>query len=361
MKPRAETDWDTVLAYIAAYEADERMPPIVVFEDDDRPGRYWLADGWHRLEAQRAEDEGRDPDAVLDYDEERVAYADDPTQVEAEIHPGGKIAAMRYAASANTTHGRRRTALDAMAAAKVAIRGLILQNPERRPTVEDVKATARVGTDTALRAFRELEAEQQRQAKREAETWLPPKDPRGGARDRFVPQGTNDACPDLDAHGMLPVVNLDGEHVEEPLKANAATAYDIVTTTIADTFAKGPGPGTRIVQPEHRAWKQISSFDTMWNGTREVFAIPAEEAAESWLIAGRTGDLAEKLEATARDIITYAAAVRAAKPKRLRLLKVADSDTVRRHDHLASGAKRRSPHPRATRIRLAPSVHPVTR
>ena len=51
--PRHRTDWDTSLEYREAYEAGESFPPIVVFEDDDQPGRYWLADGWHRLDAQR--------------------------------------------------------------------------------------------------------------------------------------------------------------------------------------------------------------------------------------------------------------------------------------------------------------------
>ena len=94
--------------------------------------------------------------------------ANEPTEVEAEIHPGGKLAAMLYAATANTTHGRRRDREDAIAAATVAIRALWVQDPERRPTVDAVKTTARVGTETAQLAFRELE-EQQRLAFRELE------------------------------------------------------------------------------------------------------------------------------------------------------------------------------------------------
>ena len=139
-----------------------------MFEDDKEPGRYWLADGWHRVEAQCTSENDA---GVLD-------PAVDHTEVEAEVHPGGKLAAMLFAAAANMSHGRRRDRGDAIVAAKVAIRALTLQNPTKRPTVEAIKATARVGTATAQRAIKELEAE----PPREAEPRLPPKDPRGGVR-----------------------------------------------------------------------------------------------------------------------------------------------------------------------------------
>jgi hypothetical protein len=292
----------------------------VVFRDDERPGRYWLADGWHRLEAQRGEREDLNKDdATGYYDDECLPYAEDPTEVDAEIRPGGKLAAMFYAAGANTTHGRRRNRFDAIAAAKVAIRALLLQTPDRRPTIEAVKTTAHVGTEIAQWAFTEFEKEQKHRAGAEAAA-LPPKDPRGGARvSSFVPQGTIDAHPDLDENGMLPVVDLDGE-------ANAAKAHEMVKTIIPDAFAKGPSPGERIVEREDEARGHVWPFDKMSSAVRETLAIPAEEAAESWLITKRTGDLAEMLDGIAGDLTAYAAAVRAAKPERPQLVAVADTD-----------------------------------
>jgi hypothetical protein len=142
----------------------------------------------------------------------------------------------------------------------------------------------------------------------------------------FVPQGTNEAYPDLDEDGMLPVIDLDGEDVDEAWKANASKAKEMVKTIITDAFAKGPSPEQRIVQREHEPWNHWFTFSKVESAAREALAIPAEEAAESWLISNPEGDLAETLEGIGRDLTAYAAAVRAAEPERLRLVKVADPD-----------------------------------
>jgi hypothetical protein len=212
LKPRLRVDGETVAAYRDAYSAGEALPPVVVFADDTTPGRYWLADGWHRVEAHHAAD---DEDTLL-------GSADDRTAIDAEIRPGGKVAAMLYAAGANTTHGRRRDRHDAVAAAKVAIRALTLQGPGRRPTVEAVKATARVGTDAAQCAFRELELEHEQEPNA---TLLPfpPRDPRGGSRSAAVlfPEEQNDAAPDLDADRVLPEIEA-METTARPFASNGA-------------------------------------------------------------------------------------------------------------------------------------------
>jgi hypothetical protein len=225
------------------------MPPIVAFADDAEPGRYWLADGWHRIEAQ---------------------WDEDLTEVEVEVHPGGRVDAMLYAASANTTHGKRRDRPDSIAAAIVAIRALSLQNPETRPTWDAVRAAARVGTETVKAAFAELEERQEREARRQA--WaaerdareqeapapppLPPKDPRGGARDFGTPVANPNGDPTaLTAEGLLPVVDLEtGEVVTDRVAPPGATSP--TDTALMDTrFRAGEAEHEMVVLRNKIRWR----------------------------------------------------------------------------------------------------------
>lgn len=87
-QPRAGLDQATVDRYAEALERGERLPPVVVFHEDDKSSAYWLADGWHRRAA---------------------ALKLERKFLPAEVHLGTKRDAMLYAAGANATHGLPRS------------------------------------------------------------------------------------------------------------------------------------------------------------------------------------------------------------------------------------------------------------
>jgi hypothetical protein len=74
--------------YADALARGDEFPPIEVYYDETA---YWLADGFHRVQA--AQQAGRD-------------------SLAATIHPGGQREALLHALSANDTHGYRRTDAD---------------------------------------------------------------------------------------------------------------------------------------------------------------------------------------------------------------------------------------------------------
>ena len=74
--------------YAAAMEEGATFPPIIVFFDGTQ---YWPGDGFHRIEAVR-----------------RI----DRAAISADIRRGGQRDALLLSASANATHGLRRTQAD---------------------------------------------------------------------------------------------------------------------------------------------------------------------------------------------------------------------------------------------------------
>lgn len=81
-------DAGIVVEYAEAMSAGAAFPPVVVYIDRDA---YWLADGFHRVEAARK--------AGL-------------TEIAAEVRQGSRRDAMLAAAGVNAFHGLRRTAAD---------------------------------------------------------------------------------------------------------------------------------------------------------------------------------------------------------------------------------------------------------
>ena len=82
MDPAVVTD------YADAMEAGAAFPPIIAFYDGTQ---YWPGDGFHRIEAAR-----------------RI----DRAAISADVRKGGQRDALLVAASANATHGLRRTQAD---------------------------------------------------------------------------------------------------------------------------------------------------------------------------------------------------------------------------------------------------------
>lgn len=90
---------DTVVdEYAEDMRRGERFPPIIIFDDGEH---NWLADGYHRYYAARK--------AEID-------------EISAEFRTGTKVDALKYALSANTTHGLRRSQADRRRAVLIAIK-----------------------------------------------------------------------------------------------------------------------------------------------------------------------------------------------------------------------------------------------
>ncbi len=84
----AGIDPSVVTDYSDAMEANAKFPPIIVFYDGTA---YWPGNGFHRIEAAR-----------------RI----DREHISADVREGGQRDALLLAASANATHGLRRTQAD---------------------------------------------------------------------------------------------------------------------------------------------------------------------------------------------------------------------------------------------------------
>ena len=96
LQTRAALNEDTVSDYAEAMERGDKFPAVTVFTDG---AEYYLADGFHRVEALR-----------------RIGKK----TVMAELQDGDYKAALLYALKANSTHGLRRTNADKRHALEMA-------------------------------------------------------------------------------------------------------------------------------------------------------------------------------------------------------------------------------------------------
>ena len=95
---RVATNDDAIESYAAEMERGAEFPPITVFYDGSS---YWLADGFHRLLAVKR-NEG--------------------TAIAAEVQPGSRTDALRFALGANATNGLYRNNADKRNVADIALR-----------------------------------------------------------------------------------------------------------------------------------------------------------------------------------------------------------------------------------------------
>lgn len=94
---RAELREDVVSDYAESYASGVKLPPVVVFSDDET---VWMADGFHRYAGR-----------------EKAGMAD----IEADIRPGTARDALLYSAGCNGEHGLRRTNEDKRQAVKMLL------------------------------------------------------------------------------------------------------------------------------------------------------------------------------------------------------------------------------------------------
>ncbi|HEY0946937.1 MAG TPA: ParB/RepB/Spo0J family partition protein [Opitutaceae bacterium] len=94
---RAATNEDAIESYAEAMTDGVEFPPITVFFDG---ATYWLADGFHRYLA---------------------AKRNGLPAIRAEVQPGGRVEALRFALGANATNGVHRTNADKRNAVEIAL------------------------------------------------------------------------------------------------------------------------------------------------------------------------------------------------------------------------------------------------
>lgn len=105
---RASLNFETVSEYAEAMMAGVLFPPITLYYDGET---YWLADGFHRLQAWKSI-----------YQVAGSAGTYDPAEVPAIVHAGTRRDAILHAAGANANHGLRRTNEDKRRAVEVLLR-----------------------------------------------------------------------------------------------------------------------------------------------------------------------------------------------------------------------------------------------
>lgn len=95
---RADIDIATVNEYAEAMRGGAEFPPVDLFGTAEK---CWIGDGWHRVMAAR-----------------QLGLAD----IEATLHSGGRVEALRHALGANALHGHRRSNADKHRTVEIALR-----------------------------------------------------------------------------------------------------------------------------------------------------------------------------------------------------------------------------------------------
>ena len=95
---RAAMNEETVADYAEEMVAGAEFPPVIVYHDGEA---YWLADGYHRVDAAR-----------------RIGRND----ITAEVHDGDRRDAILHGIGANAHHGLRRTQADKRHAVETLLR-----------------------------------------------------------------------------------------------------------------------------------------------------------------------------------------------------------------------------------------------
>ncbi|MDD4986777.1 MAG: DUF5131 family protein [Dehalococcoidales bacterium] len=132
-QPRTEINSEVVTEYAEAMKGGTQFPPVIVFGDN---GRYWLADGWHRVMA---------------------AVRAGATDIAATVHNGGLRDAILYSTGANATNGLHRTNADK----RRAVMALLTDNEWGRWSDREIARRAGVGHVMVNSLRRELSVQKE--------------------------------------------------------------------------------------------------------------------------------------------------------------------------------------------------------
>jgi hypothetical protein len=193
---RKEIDEPTVGEYAAAMEAGAQFPPIVAYFDGKE---NWVADGFHRLWAC-----------------ERI----DITEIDVEIHPGTRRAAILHACGANSIHGLPRTNDDKRSAVL-----MLLEDTEWAKWSDREIARRCAVADTTVGRVRKI-----------ATAAKPQSDSRKGADGRVINTGN------IGTNKTQPLVedNFTGFGGEDDEKTTTKDAVgQVIPANLADVFDDG--------------------------------------------------------------------------------------------------------------------------
>jgi len=127
IQARAGLEEAVVEDYRAVVSSGQLLPWVDLFHDESE-GRYYVGDGWHRVEA---------------YD--RLGLA----KIPANVRPGGRLAALRWALQANRTHGLKRSLDDVRRAVLLAWENRLVLGISEMPTARVVAELVGVSPTTA--------------------------------------------------------------------------------------------------------------------------------------------------------------------------------------------------------------------
>jgi transposase len=135
---RAGLDMDVVMDYAEQMEDGAQFPPIIVFYDGTT---YWLADGFHRLEARRQ---------------------GGMTSITAEVRQGDRLAALRYSLGANDKHGLPRNSQDYRRAYQCGVDNSLCKPDDTESVQKLLKCSRRWAQSLTREAREQAKAERDR-------------------------------------------------------------------------------------------------------------------------------------------------------------------------------------------------------
>lgn len=179
LNPRHSLNTEARDAYAEAMKAGANFPPIVLF--GPRDGKYFVADGFHRLEASKKAGIG----SIL-----------------AEIRPGTKFDALRFSVTANDRHGVRMRGADKREAVQLVLRFADHVFKNKPSTVEAVAELCDVHPDMVLMVQMDLELET-KAVKRRGEKFCPVCNGRGRNACKHCHECSGAWCENCQGRGVV--------------------------------------------------------------------------------------------------------------------------------------------------------------
>lgn len=131
-QPRAALNYEVIEEYIEAIKAGAKFPPIEVFYDGES---YWLADGFHRIDAH---------------------FGADHEEIECHVHQGTLQDAQWFSFGANKTNGLYRSNADKQRAIQAALKHPMSSGLSDREIAKHVGVSFQTVADWRKRIYQTL-------------------------------------------------------------------------------------------------------------------------------------------------------------------------------------------------------------
>ena len=226
MQVRAQMSEEVTQEYADAMSSGAKFPSVIVFFDGEN---YWLADGFHRMEACK-----------------RAGF----NKVKAEVYQGNRMDALKFAFGANKTHGMRMSNEDKRQAVLVAYENRVAlglgEVPSARAIAEIVGVSDPFVTNQLLTVstWREATERQGADGKRYKLPVPPPRNPEERAKlgPRFpVPPsggGAGKSAPDGNGGSGEPDEGIGGDALALTSKTLPSIVTDMLGGTVPANVAE---------------------------------------------------------------------------------------------------------------------------